>query len=575
MKTTIPHRRFFALTILMVVISLLVAPYAYATTSPAPAAPAAPAAVDMSKTYVNPLNLSYMEVASNIRSMAATDAGIADTTGMLPYLAKPTWVEADGRSMNRQSSVGLGVLTENNYRTMADLSAVNYDGTIYLYASGDMQSTRSNNTEVWTTTDYIHWERHQMNLGITAPTGVHVGNKYYLAGNGSPLYESDSPFGPWTSLGNFLMPDGTTLRKSDVQFFLDTDGRLYLSYNIGAPIMAAELDPNNPRQLISEPVVVFDFDASQEWEHFGENKQHFTYGYVEASQIFKVDKTYYLQVGAGGTESTSYNIGVFKSKTGPLTGYQLQDNNPIGREIGGLHPTSIYPDAGHGSFVQDNAGNLLVFYTYVIAYETGTERRGGMDSCYLDNKDNIHCTLTNTPQTVPTSVPHKVYRSAPSTSAGLYNISDNTSKYWASSYAPGRTPYYAADRSLSTWWQPADSDTVREFILGFAGPFYVSAAQFEWKELGSNFTLNNAVKYTLEYKDINSNQWVMLVDKSANATPLPVDYATFPTVFTNAVRLYILGTTENVPVGVQELRVFGESYTLAAAKGMNPFGPTK
>ena len=66
MNTT-PHRRFFALTILMVVISLLVAPYAYATTSPAPAAPAA---VDMSKTYVNPLNLSYMEVASNIRSMA-------------------------------------------------------------------------------------------------------------------------------------------------------------------------------------------------------------------------------------------------------------------------------------------------------------------------------------------------------------------------------------------------------------------------------------------------------------------------------------------------------------------------
>ena len=58
-----------------------------------------------------------------------------------------------------------------------------------------------------------------------------------------------------------------------MQFFLDDDGRLYLTWNIGAPIMGAELDPERPNQLISEPLVVLDFDPSQEWMHFGDNKQ--------------------------------------------------------------------------------------------------------------------------------------------------------------------------------------------------------------------------------------------------------------------------------------------------------------
>jgi xylan 1,4-beta-xylosidase len=83
-----------------------------------------------------------------------------------------------------------------------------------------------------------------------------------------------------------------------------------------------------------------------------------------------------------------------------------------------------------------------------------------------------------------------------------------------------------------------------------------------------SFTARNAVKYTLEYRDIAANAWAPLVDKSANTTALPVDYLTFDEVFTHAIRLKILGTTENVKVGVQQLNVFGENYTVAAEKGL-------
>jgi hypothetical protein len=47
-------------------------------------------------------------------------------------------VEADGRTLVRQAKAGFSVVSENAFRTAADFSPVNVDGTIYLYASGSM-----------------------------------------------------------------------------------------------------------------------------------------------------------------------------------------------------------------------------------------------------------------------------------------------------------------------------------------------------------------------------------------------------------------------------------------------------
>jgi hypothetical protein len=526
------------------------------------------ASIDMSRTYANPLNLPNIEVRTNTSTMAPTDAGLGNTAQILPILAKETWVEADGRTLSQRAKAGFRNLTENRYRTMADLSPVNYDGTIYLYCSGNLQTNRA----LYSTTDYLTWKYEEMNLGVTAPTAVRVGEKYYLAGNNTPVYVADAPAGPWTQLGRFTRPNGTAFSAGDVQFFLDDDGRLYLTWNIGAPIMAAELDPERPNQLISEPIVIFEFDPSQEWMHYGDNKQGYNFAWVEGTQIFKVGNVYYLSVSAGGTEHTTYSTGLLKSRKGPLTGYEYQDGNPIGHAPGGDYPSAVLPNAGHGGFVQDDAGNLMFFYTYVIGYEGGGfERRGAMDVCYVDNTGNIVCNLSNTPQLVPSLEPGKPGNhrghDAMADDAGLYNVSTHSHTYWASSYAPGRTPYYATDRVLSTWWQPADGDPAPTMIVGLANLYNVSAIQLHWKELGT-FTSRNAVRYTLEYYNVQANAWAPLVDKSANTTALPVDYMTFGEVLTHAIRLKILGTSENIKVGVQQLNVFGESYTLAAQKGL-------
>lgn len=521
--------------------------------------------VDMAQTYVNPINLPGMAVRNIVGTMPPTDANVADTSQIPRSLQLESWTAADGRTLAGRSTRGFTRISENSARTGADWSALNVDGTIYLYASGAMQNAPNNNRTVWSTTDYLTWTPHEMNLGLVAPTVVQIGDKFYMAGNNTPVYQADSPTGPWTSMGSFLRPDGRNLSVGDVQFFLDTDGRLYLTYNIGSPIMGAELDPENPRQLISEPVVMWTFDPMQEWQHIGDNKSTFTHGYVEGSQLFKVGDTYYLSVASGGTEFTTYATGVMTSDS-PLSGFTATQQNPIG--YGDNHPSALYPNAGHGSFVVDGSGNLVFFYTYVIGYEEFFERRLGMDICNVipngPQEGAIDCDLSNTPQLAPGQ------EVSGRDDVGLYNVATNSQSYWASSYAPGRTPYYGSDRMLSTWWEPADGDTEPTYIRGFGTIFYISAAQIQWKELGREFTHDNAVQYTLEYKDIETNTWKPLVDKSTNETAYTADYVTFDRVLTNAVRLKVLGTTEDVKVGVHELGVFGENYTLAASKGMIP-----
>lgn len=519
--------------------------------------------VDMAQTYVNPVNLPGMAVRHIQGTMPPTDANVADASQIPASLNLPSWTAASGRTLASRSTRGFTRISENSARTGADWSALNVDGTIYLYASGAMQSAPNNDRTVWSTTDYLTWTPHQMNLGVVAPTVVQIGDKFYMAGNNTPVYQADSPVGPWTSMGSFLRPNGQPLSVGDVQFFLDTDGRLYLTHNIGSPIMGAELDPDNPRQLLTNPVVLWTFDPRQEWQHIGDNKATYTHGYVEGSQLFKVGDTYYLSVASGGTEYTTYSTGVMTSDA-PLSGFKETQQNPIG--YGNNHPSAVYPNAGHGSFVQDDSGNLVFFYTYVIAYEEFFERRLGMDVCNVipngPQEGAIDCELSNTPQLAPGQ------EISGRDDIGLYNVATNSQAYWASSYAPGRNPYYGGDRSLSTWWEPADSDTAPTYIRGFGTVFNISAAQIQWKELGRGFTRDNAVQYTLEYKDIATNTWLPLVDRSTNTTAYTADYVTFDPVLTHAVRLKILGTTEDVKVGVHELNVFGENYTLAASKGM-------
>ena len=75
-------------------------------------------------------------------------------------------------------------------------------------------------------------------------------------------------------------------------------------------------------------------------------------------------------VATNGTENITYCMGIKKSTEGPLSGYEYQQNNPVTYDV-----DNFVPAAGHGSFLVDDDGNLVVFYTSVISYENGFDRR--------------------------------------------------------------------------------------------------------------------------------------------------------------------------------------------------------
>ncbi len=512
-------------------------------------------APDMAHSYCNPINLPVVDVRTGANTMSS-EINAMDATRINQTLEKEILTVADGRSLVRAAS-GIAGMQVNSFRTTADIFGYQTsDGTIWLHASGSMQNNDQYGA-CWSSTDYVNWEYHPMNLCVTAPTFVQIGDKYYLAGNGSPVYVADTPAGPWTSMGKFIMPDGSEKGFSDVNFFLDDDGRLYLSYSIGSPIMGCELDPNQPTKVLTEPIVLWNNDTRNEWERFGSGNQNSLCGYTEGSQIFKYNGVYYLQVATNGTESITYSIGVKKSTEGPLSGYVYQQNNPVGYNV-----SNYIPAVGHGSFLVDQDNNLILFYTQVIGMEGTFERRIGMDICYVDENDEIIlANVTDTPQLAP----NRVADPRQGSDLGLASLANIGVRYWASSYAPGHYAFYGSDEIAATWWMPAEDDETPVFASGLNSVYDVYAIQTNWKETGSEFTRDNAVKYTIEYFNMDTNEWTMLVDKSDNTTPMVVEYDVIEGgVRTFALKLTILGTTENVPVGIAGFRVFGENHTIAA-----------
>ena len=184
-----------------------------------------------------------------------------------------------------------------------------------------------------------------------------------------------------------------------------------------------------------------------------------------------------------------------------------------------------------------------------------------MDICWLDENGDIHVNITDTPQLAPNLVEDAANAGG---DLGLNRLCTVGGNYWASSYTDGRTPIYAIDNNVMTWWQPQEDDEQPMYHAGLSGIYDVYAVQLNWKELGKKYTRNNAVQYLLEYFDLDANDWSVIVDASDNTIGRAVEYITIPDgVRTIAVRLTILGTTDGINVGLTGFRIFGENYTMA------------
>lgn len=437
---------------------------------------------------------------------------------------------------------GVDILCD--YRETADPTVIYDNGVWYLYPSCGM---------VYWSEDFIHWNHERMepyDIGY-APTVVKHKGKYLLAASGSGLYESDSPKGPFKLIGSFKKTSGDDLSVLDPMLFSDDDGRLYLYGGCGGHISGAELDSDDPKQLLTEYALMFEMNTKDHvWERMGDMNEDPSFSWTEGAWMYKRNGIYYLTYCAPGTEWITYAMGAYKSSS-PLGPWEYMSTSPFLIKTHG-----IVKGTGHGCIVDGPNDTVWAFYTCCMCYGGMFERRIGYDPISFDENGNI---IPKTPTDVPQWAPGIKSEPHLDNSAGLLPLTQHK-KCSASSCAPGRDALYAVDDSMLSWWQPAENDSSPSLKVKISDhAMEIRSVRIIWRDVGldvKNNYLPGPFGYAL-YALTENNEWICVLDKRDNAIDMVVDYTPVLPVRATAVRLDITSAPEHIAPGIINFTVFG------------------
>jgi len=431
-----------------------------------------------------------------------------------------------------------------DYRETADPTVLWEDGKWYLYPSCGM---------VYWTEDFVTWHHVRMepyDCGY-APTVVKHRGRFYLTASGAPLYVADSPLGPFQQRGWFRLPNGDGYSCGDPMLFSDDDGRLYLYSGCGGGIRGVELDADDPLQLLTEPLVMFDMDTvNHPWERIGDWNADGSYSWTEGAWMHKHGDTYYLTYSAPGTQWSTYAMGAYKSHT-PLGPWEYMESSPfLTRRYGIVRAT------GHGCVVEGPRDTLWVFYTCLVGYGGDFERRCGFDALGFDEHGDIVAAPSEIPQWIPgyKDDPHR------GNDAGLLPLTQHGA-VGASSAVSGRDALYACDDSLLTWWQPKADDPDPTLTVHLSGKdLMIASMRLMWRDVGLDAkggVMPGAFQYRVEARS-PEGEWVCVLDRTDNRTDMLIDYQPLIPMYATAVRLRVTGHPEGIEPGVMNFTVFGQ-----------------
>ncbi len=433
-----------------------------------------------------------------------------------------------------------------DFRETADPTVIYEGGKWYMYPSCGM---------AYYSEDFVSWKHHKIepfdDIGY-APTVVKHKNKFYLTACSADLWVSDSPLGPFSSLGAFTGVDGKIYRVDDPMIFSDDDSRLYLYWGCGGEgIFGVELASDEPTHFISEPKLLFSYNPDHVWERVGDWNEDASHSWIEGAYMLKRNGTYYLTYCGPGTEWVTYAMGAYTAKS-PLGPFTYMESSPFIKKTAGL-----VKGPGHGCVVEGPENTLWAFYTCVLCYSYKLERRIGMDPLGIDEHGNLYVKhVTETPQFAPGTVAHP----EEGNDAGLLPLTFHHETE-ASSCLPGRNPLYAVDESMLSWWQPAPGDKnpwIRVKLTETGSD--ISAVRLIWRDVGldiRNGILPGAFQYTLEARSLDG-EWFPVLDRSDSREDYVIDYQTFETVTASEIRLRITGSPAGIEPGLICLTVFGQ-----------------
>lgn len=273
----------------------------------------------------------------------------------------------------------------------ADPTIVKDADTFYIYATIDPWG--GDDLAVFSTTDFINFERHNINWPtkqectsptsnssmVWAPSVVRANNgKYYMyVSVGSEIWAgvSDYPLGPWKNAKDDNTPlissvDFPKVHTIDADCFIDDDGQAYLYWGSGfnwvnGVCMAVKLD-TDMITFISEPIDV--------------TPQNF----FEAPHLIKRFGKYYLMYSDGKAIDETYKIGyaVSDSPMGPFTNGV---NSPI------LQTTADNKTVGpgHHTVFRNNDQDYILYHRIFPQNEEYVLRQICIDSLIFDDNMNI------------------------------------------------------------------------------------------------------------------------------------------------------------------------------------------
>ena len=273
-------------------------------------------------TYCNPISLPNYPIGRFARDLSSGDTASQRDTG-------PEWMWRLGY--------------KQQFRELADVTALWFDGKFFLYPSVDM---------AWVSDDLgATWTHHPLNvrdLGY-APTIVRHRDRFLLMASNSSIYASSSPLGPFHEVGKIELKRGKMMPDFiDPMLFSDSDQRLYYYWGCSPTggIWGVELDTNDVTKVVGVPKELIPFDPIKfPWEAVGQWNQNPRVGWMEGAWMLKRGNRYYLTYNAGGTENRTYAMGAYVSDS-PLGPFEPQKRNPILRSVDGL-----ITGTAHGSII--------------------------------------------------------------------------------------------------------------------------------------------------------------------------------------------------------------------------------
>jgi len=432
-----------------------------------------------------------------------------------------------------------------DFRESADPSVLFWQGKWYLYISGG---------SAYVSTDFVTWEHYPITPASPgyAPTIVEWRGEFWLTACHAPLYRAPHPLGPFTEVGLMQNSDGTKLEPwADPMLFADDDGRLYAYWGIGAPgLWAAEIDPSQPNRLLTPAKLIITFDRSRKWEWMGDYHENGSSSYIEGPWMLKHEGRLYLTYAGPGTEWRSYGMGCYLAET-PLGPFHYQDRNPILQTT-----TGLVHGPGHGCITPGPGNTLWAFYTCLVRNDHAFERRIGMDPAGIDAHGNL---FVHGASEFPQHAPGKVAAPELGNSTGLLPVSVNK---WvrASSSFPGRTPDYAIDNYMRTWWQPTDEDRTPWLEIDLRGDFDVSALRILWREIGLDYDAGHVpgpIGYRVLSRPHQKAPWTTLLDRTTSTEDWLIDYRTCAPTHASWVRLEITSWPKGITPAVLEFTAFG------------------